>query len=309
MLRIDKFVEDIEKEFTVGQVVKLRITRIDEATSRLSASMKQAHENYEPRPNGKVKAKEDGPVADISSVEIGDSFSAEVTDVHEAQIVLALDKNGLKALLSLAALARHRSTTIYEVRTALEIGQKLSDLKVVSKNPEKGLIIVGCTPLHRDVQQALIPSFSAALRHGISASTEDHVTFESLAKGQILIGNISSQIATGYFVQLTRGIRGKVSWTELGDDYDAVQAPLQKGAEVRCLVMEFDPESKRVELSLRQSRLDPNTFDMDIRDHVVEDIEALHEGKRIRGFVRSVSDAGVFVDIGKDLTARAQIKV
>ena len=42
---------------------------------------------------------------------------------------------------------------------------------------------------------------------------------------------------------------------------------------------------------------------------VIENIEDLEDGKEIRGFVRSVSDAGVFVDVGKDLAARVQIKV
>ena len=302
--------EDVKKEFTIGQVVEVRLTSIDKATSRFTASIKQAQEGYEAPSKNKGKSKEAMLVQDIGSVELGDPVSGEVADIHEAQIVLVLEKVRLKALLSLASLARYCSTTITDLKATLHIGAKIPNLSVVSKNAEKGLVIVVCALSQNQNLLPLVQASNNVVRNGISSSTEALFTFDMLSVGQIIEGVIGDQISTGYFVQLTKGIRGKVRWSDLGDDYDAVQGlDLKKGVRAKCIVTEYDLDSKRIELSLRASKMDSSTVFEDIRDISIDNIAELDNGQKVRGFVKGISDAGLFVDLGKNATARVQIKV
>lgn len=310
----DKFIENIKKELSIGQVVKVRITAIDTEQSRLTASIKQAQDDFTPastlakQDKGKKRdqsASKSTTVTDITGIELGDKFSATVAEVHEAQVVLSLKGKDAKALLSLSALARHRSSTVTECKETLTPGELLEDLVVVSKNPEKGLIIVGFVVSNKP---SLVPSTSS--RSGISQNTEPLFTFDSLAEGQGLEGTIGDQIPTGYFVQLSRGIRGKLAWTNLADNYDTVGGSnLKKGIKVKCAIIALDVENKRIDLSTRKSKLMPSAQEGELKDPVIEEIGQLEDGQSIRGFVRSISDSGLFVDLGKDLTARVQIKV
>ena len=261
----DKFVADIKKEFTIGQVLKVRITAVDLEMGRLTASVKQALDSYKPKETKeksakKGKAKEEVAIADISGIEVGAKVTGDIAEIHENQVVLALEGlGGVKALLSLASLARHRSTTADELRTELKTGETLEDLVVVTKNPEKGLLILG-HPV--TASSSLFGAAAAPSRTGISANTLPTLTFDDLEEGQIIDGTLGDQNPQGYFVQLAKGIRGKVRWTELADDYDSVQgATLARGTSVKVIIVDYDKASKRIDLSMRASRIQANAED------------------------------------------------
>lgn len=298
----DHFVENIQKEFTLGQVVKVRIIHVDKENRRITASVKQALDSYEPMEK-KVKNKGYTFSEDVSAVEIGTKTAGEIAAIHESQIILSLKNTNVKALLSISAVAKHRKQSPMDIKAALAVGQILEDLAIVSKNDEKAIVIVGLT------QPKAGPSLVIE-RGGISIGTEQAlITFDSLAEGHILEGLVGDSTGTGHFVQLGRGIRGKLAATELSDDYDAVKAMnLSKGAKVKCIIYDYDKDDKRIDLSLRRSRLE-GVDSSEIRDPIVDDLKTLTKDKTLRGFVRSVSDSGLFIEIGKGLTARVQIKV
>lgn len=311
----DKFVENIAKEFNIGQTIKVKLIKVDLESKRLTASVKQALDNYDASAStkdGQTKEKKqqkkrtEAVVADVSGIELGETISGTITDIHEQQVVLALSKDRIKALLSLTSLAKRRSTAPADLKTSLKVGEELTDLTVVSKNVEKGLVIVGYTA-STNTKPSLVPT-----RSGISSNTHEALlTFDQLSEGQTLEGTISNDLGPqGYFVQLSKGMRGKLRATELADNYDDIPTlGLKKGSTVTCIITEFDSESKRIELSMRKSRLHgEDDASVEIRDTIYDDIDELSEGERLRGFVKSISDAGVFVEIGKDLTARVQIK-
>jgi rRNA biogenesis protein RRP5 len=308
----DHFVADIKKEFNIGQVIKVRITAVDQDAGRLTASAKQALDTYKPKSTdgkkGKATAKEQPKSDVVLTLSVGDKVSGVVSEIHESQVLLALEGHeGVKALLSLASLARNRSTDVDTLRLELTTGEELSNLVVVSTNPDKGLVILG-HPVKSTT--SLFPS----AQNGISANSRPTLTFDDLEVGQVLEGTLGDQNPQGYFVQLAKSIRGKVRWSELGDDYDAVNSmSLQKGSVVKVVIIDYDKAAKKIDLSMRQSRLNEaenaEDEDAEIRDPIVESLDELEDGKEVRGFVRSISDAGVFVDLGKDLAARVQIKV
>jgi len=103
-------------------------------------------------------------------------------------------------------------------------------------------------------------------------------------------GKVVSLKDYGAFVELDDGIEGlihvsEMSWTE------RVKHPskmINVGDEVECKVLEVDSKNKRISLGLKQ--LQSNPWD---------ELELKHPvGTQLEGEVKSVTDFGVFVDIG-----------
>jgi len=108
--------------------------------------------------------------------------------------------------------------------------------------------------------------------------------------GMTVKGKVVSLKDYGAFVELDDGIEGlihvsEMSWTE------RVKHPsklINVGDEVECKVLEVDSKNKRISLGLKQ--LQSNPWDeLEIKNPV---------GTQVEGEVKSVTDFGVFVDIG-----------
>ena len=103
-------------------------------------------------------------------------------------------------------------------------------------------------------------------------------------------GKVVSLKDYGAFVELEDGIEGlihvsEMSWTERVKHPSKV---LNVGDEVECKVLEVDPKNKRISLGLKQ--LQENPWDaLEIKFPV---------GTIVEGTVKSVTDFGVFADIG-----------
>ena len=108
--------------------------------------------------------------------------------------------------------------------------------------------------------------------------------------GATLTGRVTKLMDFGAFVEVAPGIEGlihvsEMSWTE------RVKHPsklINVGDEVECKVLEVDSKNKRISLGLKQ--LQSNPWD---------ELELKHPvGTQVEGEVKSVTDFGVFVDIG-----------
>lgn len=257
-------------------MIPVRIIAVDAETSKIVASARQAH---------------DKKPEDTTTVEIGNVLTGEVSALHETNLVLSLRPSGVKALMSYSTLARHRKTTVEELRAGLAKGQTLEDLVVVSKNADKGFVIVG-----------LVPSKAKK----VDGDTPN-VTFDSLKVGQKLVGRVCGKVPTGLLVEVSRTVRGRVPRTEISDDFGALEsAATAVGAQVSCVVLALDPEHNRADFSLRPSRLQNGVTP---KDAPIETLDDLKPGQTVRGFVKNVAGAGLFVSLGTDITARVLIKV
>jgi small subunit ribosomal protein S1 len=112
-------------------------------------------------------------------------------------------------------------------------------------------------------------------------------------------GKIVSLKDYGAFVELEDGVEGlihvsEMSWTE------RVKHPsklINVGDEVECKVLEVDPKNKRISLGLKQ--LQQNPWDeLEIKFPI---------GTIVEGEVKSVTDFGVFVDIGMGIDGLVHI--
>jgi rRNA biogenesis protein RRP5 len=94
------------------------------------------------------------------------------------------------------------------------------------------------------------------------------------------------------------------------DDFEREPAPLAAGDIVKCYVVKVDLGSSQLDLSTRPSRINtPGSSEASaIKDREVDDITSLKVGDQVRGFVKSMSGGGLFVTLGRSVTARVQIK-
>ncbi|KAM0789071.1 hypothetical protein ACM66B_003134 [Microbotryomycetes sp. NB124-2] len=272
-----RFTTDLAQVFEPGRVVLTRILSVD-ASGRAIASIRRAEA-------GPLEAQPS--VVDIS---IGSVVSGKIHALHDANIVLLLETGRAKALLSFATLARHRGVSTDSLRESLSKEDVLDQLVVVSRNEEKNIVIVGPMPEANATKAA--PSATS--------------NWDTLSSGNIVTGTVAKASSFAVLVQVARGVRGRVSLTEVDDDFDKVKSmSFRVGQEVRCFVVSVDAETKRLELSMRKSRLESADS---AADPVVDTIADLSEGQTIRGFVKNVAKQGLFVQLGHDTTARVQIR-
>lgn len=273
--------------FSVGKVIPVRIINVDQATGKLVASARQAQASFA------------APTDAFADISIGNVLSGTVAGLHDSNLVLSLIPSKVKALISYSTLARHRRTDVESLRADLVKGQTIQDLVVVSKNADKGLVIVG-----------LVPSKAKKTDDAAAAAAEpqvSHLSFESLAAGQTIPGRICGKVPTGLLVQLSRSVRGRVERSEISDDYDQLQSSdVAMGAHVQCYILSVDTEHRRVDLSLRPSRLQEGIV---AKDPAVSTVEDVKPGQKIRGFVKNIANHGLFVSLSSEVTARVQIKV
>lgn len=122
--------DDLATQFPEGRVVRIRVTRVDRETGRVTASIKQAS----PAELAKL---------DVDSIELGASASAVIVSVNESVATCELMPQGTKALLALSTLARIRKQDVATVAAALQPGDSINDTIVVDKNAQKGLVVLG----------------------------------------------------------------------------------------------------------------------------------------------------------------------
>lgn len=272
------FVANLNEIFFVGKPVNVRITEVDPSAQKIIASVRQA------LPSALAAEK----------LSVGDSVNGIVAQVHSEQVVVTLVPSQLTALLSLSTLANHRHLGVDELRESLKVGEKLEDMVVVSKNAKSGLLVVSTK------KAGMVPS-------GFSRSI---VSFESLTPGEIVSGRVISHTPQGTMILLPNNLRGRVHPCDVTDDYSALTAeggPLKVDEEVKTFVLKVNPSTRIIDLSTRQSRVDPENAP-EIVDREITSVDDVKEDMPVRGLVKSVTKHGLFVSIGRSVTARVMIK-
>ncbi|KAM4751117.1 protein RRP5 homolog [Anableps anableps] len=128
-----------------------------------------------------------------------------------------------------------------------------------------------------------------------------------LEKGSIMLGMVTGfKPQVGLLVKLPFGGMGTVSVTDVTDSYR--QNPLEmfnKDQLIRCCLL--DVENGKWHLSLRPSRLNPQKA-KPAKDPEVLSLDHLQLGQVVRGYVKSVSEQGVFIRLSRSITGRAQLQ-
>lgn len=278
----DAYITDLKTAVYEGKPVKVKITSVDRDSEKMFASIRQATPSA---------------VAN-HTVEIDDVVEAEIINVHQDQVVLKLLPSQRRAILALGNLAHHRNVKISSLKTTLKAGEKLEDLVVVAKNDDTGLVIVANKPKSTDGSET-------TSNGGISKG----LTMASLKPGQVLPARVSKKNAQGYFLSIAKNVVGRLHPTDMADDF-AKLPEINQGDIVKCCVVKVDAANRLLDLSTRPSRVDAagSSGKSVIVDREVEAYSDLKPGQKCRGIVKNIGKTGLYVSLGRTITARVMIK-
>lgn len=122
---------------------------------------------------------------------------------------------------------------------------------------------------------------------------------ERYTVGSRVRGKVVSLADYGAFVELEKGVEGllhvsEMSWTKRVTHPSKL---FSVGDEVEVMILEVAPEHRRISLGLKQ--ISPNPWEVVRASHPV--------GSRIKGKIKSITDFGVFVEVGEGIDGLAHI--
>ena len=207
----------------------------------------------------------------LAELEPGQQVKGTVVSIVEYGAFI--DLGGVDGLLHVSDMSHGHVNKPAEVVTK---GQEL-DLKVLKIDPEKGRISLGLKQVQPDPWEKYT---------------------STLEVGSQITGTVTRTAQFGAFVELEPGVDGllpmsELSWKRIHKADEVVKV----GEQVRATVIGFDPEKRRLTLSLKQTTGDPWTG-------------AEHRYSResqVEGKVLSTTDFGAFVEIEAGLEGLVHI--
>ncbi|PHH69230.1 hypothetical protein CDD80_6934 [Ophiocordyceps camponoti-rufipedis] len=138
------------------------------------------------------------------------------------------------------------------------------------------------------------------------SSVSEPVTWDSLRPDMVVPGKVVNVSGRQLLVRLGDAVTGPVQLPDMADDYGDVEAlKFRRGDMVRVSVVEVDAANQLLRLSLRPSRIMSST--MAVVDKEISHVSQLTVGDVVRGFVKNISDKGLFVLLGGQVTAMVKI--
>ncbi len=112
--------------------------------------------------------------------------------------------------------------------------------------------------------------------------------------GTVITATVRSLTNFGAFVEIEEGIDGMIHVTDLSwtKKYSHPSEALQKGQQIKCVVLEVDEEKRRISLGIKQLTEDP---------WVRAIPEKYIPGQIIKGTVTKITNFGAFVELEPDL--------
>ncbi|XP_054839484.1 protein RRP5 homolog [Eublepharis macularius] len=129
----------------------------------------------------------------------------------------------------------------------------------------------------------------------------------SLEKRTITLGCVKKVIPhVGLIITLPFGKTGKASLFHLSDSF--VEQPVEgfsTGQVVKCCVLSSNDNA--MEVSLRQSRVNPKSHGK-VEDAEIMSLENVQKGQLVRGYVTSVTPAGIFFGLSDSVVGRIPLQ-
>jgi rRNA biogenesis protein RRP5 len=150
---------------------------------------------------------------------------------------------------------------------------------------------------------------AAAGRLDLTAATApsaNKLELKDLKEGLVLPARVTKLNESSIVVQISENIAGPIYLEQLADDYDKAKPKEYKiGEMVRVCVTDVDVPNKKVGLSARPSRVLSSS--LPVKDPEFTSISQLKVHQVVRGFVKHISDKGIFVRLGPKVEAFVKI--
>ena len=241
-----------ETSYLEGKDLDFIVIKIDKKRNNVVVSRKAVleSENSEER---------DELIANLEEGSVVKGIVKNITDYGAF-----LDLGGVDGLLHITDMAWKRVRHPSEL---INIGDEI-DVKVLKFDKEKTRVSLGLKQLNED------PWFEIS---------KDH------PEGSKLKGKITNIADYGCFVEIHNGVEGLVHVSEM--DWTNKNANPEKlvtiGQEIEVLILDIDPERRRISLGIKQCQ--PNPWAKFIDNHETGDI--------IVGKIKSITDFGIFIGL------------
>ncbi|KAI1410194.1 nucleic acid-binding protein [Hypoxylon sp. FL1857] len=139
-----------------------------------------------------------------------------------------------------------------------------------------------------------------------SSSSSANLTWETVKQNMVLPGRITKINDRQIMVQLSEAVSGPVHLIDISDDYsEANTLSYSKNDVIRVSVVSVDKSNKKIRLSTRPSRVLNSS--LPVKDREITELSQVSVGNVLRGFVKNVSDKGLFASLGGNVTAMVKI--
>jgi rRNA biogenesis protein RRP5 len=222
----------------------------------------------------------DLPILTLDKVEIGSSRLVFVNNISENCIWVNLSPN-----------VRGRIT-------AMDISDDVSLLDDLEKNFPIG------SALRAKVTKVDLVNNRIDLSARMDGANPSRL--DEISKGMILPGRVTKVMERQIMVQLSEQVSGPINMIDLADDYsEADPSKYQKNQIIRVCVKDVDCAHMRITMSTRPSRVLSSS--LPVKDLEIDSVSQLKVNDILRGFVKNVADAGLFVHIGSTITAFVRV--
>ncbi|KAH6660782.1 hypothetical protein BKA67DRAFT_549143 [Truncatella angustata] len=271
------------KNFKQGDVIPVRVLGVHDAKNHrfLPISHRSTHSVLELSTRSSDVKHTAPENLSYDKLEIGSSHLAYVNNVQDRSLWVNITPN-VRGRINAFDVSDDVSL-VENLAANFPVGSALR-VRVVSVDPAQGRLDLSAR----------------------SSSASEELTWDNVKQNMVLPGRITKINERQIMVQLSNVVSGPIHLTDISDDYnEANTMNFAKNSVIRVSVVDVDKSNKKVRLSARHSRTLNSSAK--VQDQEISKIAQLNVGDVIRGFVKHVSDKGVFVALGGDITAMVKI--
>ncbi|MEN6308072.1 MAG: 30S ribosomal protein S1 [Anaerohalosphaeraceae bacterium] len=239
----------------LDQEIECMVIGVDRTTEKISLGLKQ---------------KQPSPWANVETrFPVGSRVKGTVVNIMNYGAFIRLDE-GIEGLVHISEMSWTKR--VAHPSDILQVSQEI-DVVVLDVNKEKQEISLGIKQLEAN------PWTVAGQKYPV---------------GTMVTAKVTSLTNYGAFVEIEPGIDGLIhisdlSWTK---KYNHPGECLQKGQEIRCVVLEVDEDKHRISLGIKQLTEDP--WFRAIPEKYIP-------GQIVRGKITKLTNFGVFVELENEL--------
>ncbi|KAK3322215.1 hypothetical protein B0H66DRAFT_495043 [Apodospora peruviana] len=273
------------QQFKQKQILQVRVLGVHDARNHrfLPITHRSSHSVLElsTKPSDLKEDKEPEPLS-FDNIKAGSTSLGFVNNIARNNLWISLSPN-VRGRLDVMEASDDLSQ-LKDVAESFPIGCALR-LRVLSVDPENKRLDLSAR----------------------SPGSANALTWDKVEQNMVLPGKVTKVNDRQLMVKLSESLAGPVHMADLADDYDEANTlKYSKNELVRVAVVELDKSNKRIRLSTRPSRVLNSA--LPVKDKEITKNSKLEVGEIIRGFVKNVSDKGLFISLGGDVIAMAQIK-
>ncbi len=241
-----------DPSYLEGKELEFKVIKLDRKRNNVVVSRRAVVET-------EMSAERDALLANLEEGQIVKGVIKNITDYGAF-----VDLGGVDGLLHITDLAWKRVKHPSEV---VNVGDEI-EARVLRYDRERNRVSLGLKQLGEDPWADLPRRYPEGTR---------------------LFGTVTNLTEYGAFVEIEEGVEGLVhvsemDWTNKNIHPNKV---VQVGDEVEVMILDIDPERRRISLGMKQCQ--PNPW---------EEFAATHnKGDRVKGKIKSITDFGVFVGL------------